>query len=1181
MLNITKTASLSGLKLLFLGFLCFLLMFLFWWIENEKRDPDRLVKKFEKVLNERQVYADEILKIEKQRIENGYSVFMFQGDSLIFWTDNTIPLSIGFCKQKQLTEPAILRLKNGWYLIQGKKYGNYCMFVLSLIKHAYPFENEYLKNKFAGYFGLPDKIDIRLDKSGKPVYFSDGKYALSLSIPQKNIRNYGSGTWYLLLFMLGFLFIILSILYFYDKIAAFFQWKYLLITGIFVDVLFLRGLQFYFKFPSFLYQTELFGPSYFSSSWFLPSLGDVLVNSLLMLVLACIAFLNWPAPSLSAASPKHSRLLKQIFIIVLALLSFIGILIFIESFVVNSIIPLNLQNISGLIPYSGFGFLIIWSLWACFFLFFWKPVQYALHYSNPEKTAVINLRISIVAIIVFSFISMLLINDSNHDKEKEKRKILALKLSSKRNPVTETLFSQIEKGIRTDTSVLNFAESTLNSVNLSSEQELEDYLKRKYFTGFWNKFNIQSTLCASNKDLQVQPQGYLINCQDYFQNIINEFGELTPVNNLFFLDYGYGKENYLAVIRLPVLREKNSIHTVNLYIELNIKYVFKDLGYPELLIDRRLVEIPDISAYSYAFYKNGKIQYNAGKFLYNQSIDLYRAKINQGLFFNFSGQNHLYYKLNGTEELLISKKQPNFLTTLSPFAYLFFFFGFLSFILFVFLNRPLNAKFSLKTLRDRLQLSIIGMLLLSFLVLGGVIEIYIIRLNNAKNDDYLRERALSILMEFRYKFGADDHGFHASLPILENQLIKMSNIFFSDINIYDPAGKLIASSRPQVFEEGLTSDRMNIQAMNQLKSTGQSLFIHDEYIGSHNYSSAYLPFFNDKNKLLGYINLPYFARQDDLKKEISTFLVTFINVYVLLFILGVFIAFFFAKYITLPLRLLAAKMGTFKLGRPNEKIDWQKKDEIGQLVDQYNKMVEEMEESAKKLAVSEREGAWREMARQVAHEIKNPLTPMKLNVQHLLRAWNDHTPDYDQRLERFAQTLTEQIDTLASIASEFSDFAKMPAPQKEKLDLKEVLQNVVFLYKDIVPITINLDDVVVPALIWADQKQLLRVFNNIFSNAIEAIEDKSNGQIEVTLHEKSGNYLLNISDNGRGISADQSNNIFQPNFTTKTGGMGLGLAIVKAILEEMNATIRVESEEGRGASFIIEIPSFQAEITPN
>jgi len=333
-----------------------------------------------------------------------------------------------------------------------------------------------------------------------------------------------------------------------------------------------------------------------------------------------------------------------------------------------------------------------------------------------------------------------------------------------------------------------------------------------------------------------------------------------------------------------------------------------------------------------------------------------------------------------------------------------------------------------------------------------------------------------------------------------------------------------------------------------------------------------MPIYNDRNVLLGYLNLPYFARQDDLKREISTFLMAFINIYVSLIIIGFFVALIVSNYITRPLRLLTIRLGNLTFGKSNEKLEWRRNDEVGKLVQEYNRKIDELAKSAEMLAQSERESAWREMARQIAHEIKNPLTPMKLSVQYLQKSWEEKSSDWEQRISRFTATMIEQIDSLSFIASEFSDFARMPDPKNERLDLNEIIRTTSILYRNIANIQIIIDSNVTEALISADRKQLIRVFTNLFNNSIEAIGEEKDGRILVHLKTSENWHFITITDNGSGIPPEQAGKIFQPNFTTKSGGMGLGLAIVKNIIISSGGEISFQSGQETGTVFTISFP---------
>lgn len=440
-----------------------------------------------------------------------------------------------------------------------------------------------------------------------------------------------------------------------------------------------------------------------------------------------------------------------------------------------------------------------------------------------------------------------------------------------------------------------------------------------------------------------------------------------------------------------------------------------------------------------------------------------------------------------------------------------------------------------------------------------------------KNHKNISEKVQSILIELGHKLGGRKK-LDASLnDEMTYYLINFSNVFYTDINLFDKNGDLLASSRPEIFDAGLTSKKMNIDAYKMIHQNHKSNYIHNEKIGSLNYLSAYVPFRNDNNKVLAYLNLPYFAKQNELENELSDFFTSLINIYGLLFLISAIIAVFFANYISEPLRMIRDKIGALQLGKSFDLIDWKSNDEIGALVAEYNKKVVELEKNALKLAKSERESAWREMAKQVAHEIKNPLTPMKLSIQHLQKSAHENTDNLTDRIDRTAQTLIEQIDTLTNIANEFSNFAKMPKANQKPIDLLQIIETTIDLYKKEDTTILLTKQHISTMNVMADNDQMHRVFNNLIKNAIQAIPEAKKGKIEVHVSQQLEHYLIAISDNGIGISKSKRDKIFEPNFTTKTTGMGLGLAMVKNILENINAKIWFESNKNK-TTFFVEIP---------
>jgi nitrogen fixation/metabolism regulation signal transduction histidine kinase len=289
--------------------------------------------------------------------------------------------------------------------------------------------------------------------------------------------------------------------------------------------------------------------------------------------------------------------------------------------------------------------------------------------------------------------------------------------------------------------------------------------------------------------------------------------------------------------------------------------------------------------------------------------------------------------------------------------------------------------------------------------------------------------------------------------------------------------------------------------------------------------------------------------------------------------LTILIAVFVSNKITKPLLIVRKKLQELDIKRQNSPIEYHSQDEIGDLVREYNRMVAELSKNTELLAQRERESAWQSMARQVAHEIKNPLTPMKLNVQLLERAWEDRAYDFDKRLHKVCKTLIEQIDALSHIATEFSAFAKMPKERLGEVDIHNAIVSCVNLFEETknTQITVAADSSSSYRVV-ADGDQIIRVFTNLIKNAIQAIPEERLGIINIRLKTDAGHVQISVSDNGEGISPEMQKKLFQPNFTTKTSGMGLGLAMVKNIISGINGIIWFETVEHEGTTFYIQLP---------
>jgi len=319
------------------------------------------------------------------------------------------------------------------------------------------------------------------------------------------------------------------------------------------------------------------------------------------------------------------------------------------------------------------------------------------------------------------------------------------------------------------------------------------------------------------------------------------------------------------------------------------------------------------------------------------------------------------------------------------------------------------------------------------------------------------------------------------------------------------------------------------------------------------------------------LNLPYVEDDGFYDKELQSFLIRLGQVYSFMLVIAFALAYFLSTYITQSLKTISDKLSETSLEQKNEKIVLEANSkEINLLIKAYNSMVDELELSATKLAQSEREEAWREMAKQVAHEIKNPLTPMRLTVQSFQRKFDANDPELKQKLKDYSETLIQQIDTMSSVASAFSNFASMPAQQNETLNVVEVVELALDIFNADYIVFESMEEEIISKM---DRTQLIRVITNLVKNAIQSIPlEQKFKSILVTVKRNGNNVLILVKDNGVGIEEHNIDRIFEPKFTTKNSGMGLGLGIIKNIIENYKGTITFETKYGTGTTFTVSLP---------
>ena len=480
-----------------------------------------------------------------------------------------------------------------------------------------------------------------------------------------------------------------------------------------------------------------------------------------------------------------------------------------------------------------------------------------------------------------------------------------------------------------------------------------------------------------------------------------------------------------------------------------------------------------------------------------------------------------------------------------------------------FLEEPIDIQlYTRDSLRTKIQLVIIVLVIFSFLIIGLMTGYYFNNLLKNNQSKVNQDQIISVLnsVQSYANTAVDEDG---KLRVLEKSLNKITDIHGHDLALYSRSGDLMSFTNIK-------------EDMLRLPSIYSSLRLQTRDIEFRGIPKTIVPLSTNSSQPYAYITIT-FPESPRSYSSILDFISTILNVYVFLFLIAGAIALAIANSITRPLSVIANKLKAFKLGSSNEPLKYEDNDEIGQLIDEYNNLIVQVQDSADIIAKTERDMAWREMAKQVAHEIKNPLTPMKLSIQYLDKMVKTNPDRAKDITEKVASTLVNQIDALSNIANEFSNYATMPKANNEKIILNEIVEAVHDLFRKRDDMEITMSEPIADLFVFVDRNQLIRILNNLVKNAIQAIPDDRRGKIDISLQRKNHTAIITVKDNGKGIPDFMKQKVFTPNFTTKNSGTGLGLAISANMIDSMNGKIYFETVVDEGTSFYVEIPLVRSE----
>ncbi len=1057
----------------------------------------------------------------------GFSFYISRNNKLIYWSDNEPVVSGNKIFSNETGK--ILSLPNGDFQTFSDQKGKLKYAGLILLRHNYDYQNKYLINDFNSALNLPASISVAKGK-GFVFHLPNGEPAFQLT--NDSYLDQDSK----LLQILYMLALFLSVVAFHLIIRNTFKKPIRYAVFLLSLTLALRTLLLIYKIPDELYKLPIFNPQLYASSFYFNSLGDLLINSLFFLLVAINLY-----DVVVKGNP--SLFLKTILVAGLIIIGYVFHLL-ITGIIINSQISFDVNSPLEMSRFSIWAFVGI-AILIITFLFFAASL---IKYFSGHKIYTGQAWIAIAICSVYASVNL---NELNKFKEHEDRKLLAQKISARQDHVAEYLIDEVRKKLESDTDIVKLTNKNIDIAN---------YISQKYLNGYLARFESEIYSYSDNDSVLRKD----IPSLDYLRKLAVK-GKYTSGKDLYFLNNDNGTYTYISFVR-PNRIDKSSSTVAIL---LTARFLQTKEGFPELFISGNSGENILPAEYSIARYSGNSLIYEYGSFTYSLSDKDFVNSIDEFTFVDSHEYTHLVYKLNANSTIIVSKPKETIFTLLTLFSWMFGFIGICSFIIFILSFILFSDQNFSWNLTRRIQVSVVMVVVLSFILVGTGTVIYIDK--KYQNDErksisdqvnalwfLITEQAVPVL-------NANNND---GLNDLLSRIVNSTNI---DFNLFDAGGELLFSSQPKIYDQNIISRRMNPEAFFEIKQNQLTQYIHPENAGNLNYISAYAPVTDHNGLVKAYLCLPYFEKQNELNREVTGFLSALLNIYVFLLAIAVLVTVIISSRITKPLLLIQEKMSNVRLGSINEKIAYARKDEIGELVHEYNRMLEELAISADKLAKSEREMAWREMAKQVAHEIKNPLTPMKLSVQHLQRTLQHQNEKDREFVNRISDTLIQQIDTLSNIATAFSDFAKMPQASPSLINSDHVLLPLVDLYREIPELVINVTGS--GEIVLADKDYLNRIFSNILKNALQAIPDDRKGEIAIDTKKVGNDVQITISDNGIGIPDNKKALIFVPNFTTKSSGMGLGLAMAKDLIDQSGGTITFISEDGKGSSFVVSLPT--------
>ena len=1150
-------------------------------MHSEARQAERILHRRERILDR---YCAGILDgtsrlSDKADLPEDMVIYLYRNDSLKGWinqfpiANDRITVDKSFFRLHHLSGPdqaflaplafldsdqAYVSLGSAWYFIKSVSQGSDRLLCGICIKREYTQESMSYANGVNPRLRLDDKYTtVPLNSvSGAIVKSLSGKPLFSIAENTRSHYSYGYYPLHWVVILLLIVAVFLLHLALRNKYS-------LAIYLVAVSLLALWAMHLaHICDPA----GELFSPLTYAGSNLLDSLASLLtVNVFFFLVTVGLFITRAKLLRWYRSLGRGMRIVCAAVCVAATLLLAFYINYSFRSLIFNSNLSFNLGRIYGINLFSVLSLISYGLLFTAL-----------LHMIQISITSIFGRRVInlyswqplLIYLLVISLYSTLTIYSTSLKKEYSSNKVTTDKLSIDRDLSLEMQLRMIESGIKNDQIIAMLCFWPEGGNDLIRNRLLERYL----FRSFSSRYNMMVTTCNSTTQILINRNTPAVNCLGFYSDELRKNGvPLTSGSNFFYMNNLNGQTRYLGVFTYV---DYSILQTTNLYIEIASRFMTDKGTSMSGILTKQSSDMDLPPFYSYAKYYSGKLVSYSGRESFPTEIN--PDDYSKGYYLQHTSKSIRFInKVSEDDLVILSRPVPGFMRHLVLFSYLLLLFGFII----VPATSGLRKSSLLAMPRNSYKRRITLLMLLSTLLALACVGIGTIWFT-VKRNKTINERNMVANMEI-VQSTLSDYCQYALLyadintPQMQEAMKSLSNSTGNDINIYDTNGILVSTTQPEIYNQSVLGLRMDHSAYRAIVEESYMNYIGKESIAGNSFQSIYAPLYNIDGDLVAIANIPHVTGQSQFQQEGAIIVASIINLYLVILIASILISLMMAGSISKPLTRIRSFMERLPRSSKKEHLDYREgKDEVGMLVAAYNRMVDELDESTRRLARTERETAWKEMARQIAHEIKNPLTPMQLSIQHVQRLRKNNVPGWEEEFDKVSRSLLEQIDILSSTASDFSTLSKLLSDEQSGVDdLVALLNQEMVLFKGNEHISVTFETDLDNAFVRIRKQQIIRAFVNLITNAEQALE-KTGGNILVTLCRKDSVYQVTVEDDGPGVKDEFVNKLFSPNFTTKVGGSGLGLAICKDIFEQNDGTISyLKSERLGGASFVVTLPA--------